>query len=183
MEIKITTRLKTYDLVALTAFYTLIEDLGLKERLRKLEREEVWKILVNCNKEEGKNLAEEFTTKVKIFVNPNKHYWRVECKEESKEEGEFKGKGNGEYLVEVLTWWKEDARVDSALKTLRVTWNYGDKIKEVRRGELWKLTVKASNWEEAKEITEGIIVTKSRDKGLIINPHSQSYTILKIEKL
>ena len=179
--IRIRVKLKTYDLVSGTALSTLKEDLEWKGIIEDLSREEIWEIRVNKSKEEAKKLGEEFTKRVKIFVNPNKHLWEVKVFE--KEEKEIiEEDGKGTYLSEILTWWINDAKEKSALKSLRNTWGYKG-VLDVKRYDLWKLKLKAESSSKALAYIKDIIVTEKQDKGLLINPHSQCFKIISLLKL
>ncbi|MCD6219493.1 hypothetical protein J7K43_03810 [Candidatus Calescamantes bacterium] len=180
--IEIRTRLKTYDLISGTAFVTLKEDMGWGGILESLSREEMWKIKVNTTREEAKRLGEEFTRKVKIFINPNKHLWDLRILEKE-EKLCIEGEGKGIYSAEVLTWWLEDAKERAAFDSLKNTWGYAEVIEGVKRGDIWKLRLKADSLAQAKKYIEEIIVSKSQGKGLIINPHSQEYRLLSLCKL
>ena len=180
--IEIRVRLKTSDLISSTAFTTLKEDMGWKEIINSLFREEIWKIKVSTTREKAEEIGEELTQKVKIFINPNKHLWDLKILQEE-ETPCLEGEGKGNYLAEVLTWWLEDARERIAFDSLKSTWGYGEIIKEVKRGEIWKLNLKADSLVQAKEYVEDIVVSKKQDKGLIINPHSQGYKLLSLGKL
>ncbi len=178
-------KLKTYDLVALTALQTLKEELGYKNILKDLEREEYWGVKVRVEDRKAlDNLAKEFTTRVKIFVNPNKHSWRVETGDFSPERKPIlKGEGKGVYQAEILTRWMEDQKEKLALFSLKKTWGYGEKIREVRRGILWRMKIQASGPEEVKKWIEEITVTRSLNQGLLINPHAEHFHILRIQKI
>ncbi|NOZ64257.1 MAG: hypothetical protein GXO71_04895, partial [Caldiserica bacterium] len=116
--IEIRVRLKTSDLISSTAFTTLKEDMGWKETINSLSREEIWKIKVNTSREEAQKIGEELTQKVKIFINPNKHLWDLRILQEE-DKLRLEGEGKGNYLAEVLTWWLEDAKERIAFDSLR----------------------------------------------------------------
>jgi len=180
-EVEIFVAHKSWDLTALTAKHTLTHDMGYGEILHELLREDYWSIKISDRASKNiEKIAKEFISRVKLFVNPNKHnYWlRV----------------NGTFLipppsldvppdvyrVDILTELYDDEVAHLALQSLRTTWGYGDIIRSVRRGVIWHLFLRASSPEDAKRIADEISLTHSINKGLLINPHAQSYKILQV---
>ncbi|MDI6704351.1 MAG: hypothetical protein QME40_06760 [bacterium] len=178
--IELFVRLKTTDLVALTAKNTLQRDMGYRDVLKDLKREDYWLISVECEmKEEVKELATEFANKTKIFVNPNKHTYTIRIRENGSEIKEEKGDADkGLYDIKVLVSYDEDSKACLIKDTLCKTLGYGDKVKDVKSGIIWRLLIDAEDEKRAKEVASDIVVTKEVKSGLLINPHSQSYRIL-----
>lgn len=172
-KIELCVRLKGADLVALTARNTLRQDLGYEDILEGLEREDHWSIRVQAEDgEESKRLAERLASKTKLFVNPNKHTYRIGRREKREER-----RKEGIYEIWVLVNFIEDKEGELTCETLRSTYGLGNII-GVRRGTLWKMDIRAQNEEEARGLAEEMTFVRSVNKGLLVNPHSQSYTLL-----
>ncbi|UCG51478.1 MAG: hypothetical protein JSW58_15035 [Candidatus Latescibacterota bacterium] len=52
-----------------------------------------------------------------------------------------------------------------------------------RLGTCWHLALRAETDGEAREVTEGIVVTKKRDRGLLLNPNYQGHKFLALEQI
>lgn len=178
--IELFVRLKTTDLAALTAKNTLQRDMGYSKVLRDLKREDYWLISVECKtKEEAKELADELANKTKIFVNPNKHTYTIRIRENDAKIREKKRDiDKGLYDIGVLVSYNEDSKACLTKDTLCKTLGYGDRVSDVKTGIIWRLVIDAEDEKKAKEMASEIVVTKELKKGLLINPHSQSYKIL-----
>ena len=182
--IELLIKLKIEDVTAVTARRTLTQDMGYKDVLKNLFREEYWRIEVEVeNEEEAEKLGKELAEKRKLFVNPNKHTYKIAVSQEKRGQSDFLVSNQEEEIkegfhkVKVLVNYREDEGAILTEETLRNTLSYGNIIKGVRRGVLWALLLKADK-EKAKELAQEIILTKNMDKGLLVNPHSQIYEIL-----
>ncbi len=173
--IELLVRLKTIDTIASTAKNTLLKDMGYEGTLVDVQREEYWLIEVEVeNTEEARRLGTEFATVTKTIVNPNKHTYILRVLgEEAKVPKE-----EVPYVIRVLVTYREDEKARLTLDTLRNTLGYGDKVRTVKRGLLWKLVINAKDAISAKRIAEEVTVARSMEKGLLANPHSQSYVLL-----
>ncbi len=181
--VEILTWLKTKDLTALTAFQTLCRDMGWKDVVHNLQRRELWRTRVKVEDEkELERVSRDLVQRVKIFVNPNKHKWEIRFPEERKKVL-MEGEGEGLYRVEVWVWWREDPREVSAYRTLIDTWGYKDKILEVKRRDIWEIVLEGDDVQKVRGKVEEIVVTRSREKGILINPHSQDFSITRILKV
>jgi hypothetical protein len=173
-SIELLVRLKTVDTIALTAKNTLQKDMGYERTLLDARREEYWLIDVEAgNAEEARKLGREFVTVSKTIVNPNKHTYVLRVVGEEVDVPEKKEP----YVIGVLVSYREDEKASVTLDTLRNTLGYGDKVIGVKRGLLWKLVINAEDKISAEKIAEEITVAKSMGKGLLANPHSQTYVI------
>lgn len=178
-RIELFVRLKTTDLAALTARSTLQKDMGYLRVLKDLKREDYWFVSVDCEtKEEAWELATEFANKTKIFVNPNKHTYTIRINGEGVRE-ENRNIDKGVYDIKVLVSYNEDSRGWLTKDTLCRTLGHGDKVKNLKAGTLWHLSIDAEDEKRAKDVALDIVVTKGLKKGLLINPHSQSYKIFE----
>lgn len=174
-RIELFVRLKGRDLVALTAKTTLQQDLGYEGILEDLSREDYWLINVQVEDEqESQAMAKELATKTKLFVNPNKHIYRIGRRDEGKGSEE-----EGIYEIWVLVNYFEDREGELVRETLRSTYRFGN-IVEVKRGMLWRMAIRAENRKKARMLAEEMTLTRSVNKGLLINPHSQEFKIEEI---
>lgn len=172
-EIELLVRLKGTDLVASTAKNTLQHDLGYGDILEGLSREDHWLIKLRAEDEDkAQGLAEELATKTRLFVNPNKHTYKIG----RRDEGEGREPKKGVYEVWVLVNYFEDREGDLARQTLGSTYGY-ENIIEIKRGTLWKMYIRAKSEEEARTLAEEMVLTRSVSQGLLVNPHSQKFKI------
>ena len=177
-DIELLVRSKAVDLVASTARRTLQTDMGFASRLSLLQREDYWKIRVGCEAEAAADLARELAHKTKLFVNPNKHTCRIRIDGQFIEGSEDEGAEPGVRTVHALISFRDDEAAVLTAETLRSTLGYGEAVQSVTRGVWWSLGLVAPSDDAARRLAESIIVTKSVDEGLLVNPHSQEYSIV-----
>ena len=174
-SIELLVRLKTADTTALTAKNTLQKDMGYDGTLLDLVRKEYWLIELEAGSvDEAEKLGREFVTATKTLVNPNKHTYNLRVLGES---GEGTTRGNP-HVIRALVSYREDEKAHVTRNILRDILGYGDRVKNVKRGTLWELTIKADDEAGAKQIAEEIVVARSIESGLLANPHSQTYSVL-----
>lgn len=177
-NIELLVKLKIADTVALTAKNTLQRDLGYESVLMDLQREECWVIQAEAeNVQAAEEFGKELATVTKIFVNPNKHTYALRVSESVKPSPQERGEKES-YELRVIISYRQDEKAVSARDTLRNTYGYGDKIKDVGRSMLWKLILNAKNPDDARKIAEEITLASGMDRGLLANPHSQTYLVL-----
>ncbi len=178
--IELRVKLKTADTVALTAKNTLQRDLGYESVLMDLQREERWVIQAEAeNVQAAEEFGKELATVTKIFVNPNKHTYALRVSESESAKPSPQERGEREsYELRVIISYRQDEQAVSARDTLRNTYGFGDKIKDVGRSMLWELVLNAENPDSARKIAEEITLTSGMDRGLLANPHSQTYVVL-----
>jgi len=63
-------------------------------------------------------------------------------------------------------------RLNARLKKAQVT--------DIVAGEVWRITLLADDLKSARDEIESMVVTRSRRKGLLLNPHYQRYEIISI---
>ena len=192
-EIELLVKLKTVDSIALTAKNTLQKDMGYQGTLLDIRREEYYLIEVESKSiEEAKKLGSEFATVTKTIVNPNKHTYTLrviegmvndkEQRASRTESGiEKSAEAAGEkspFVIAVLVCYKQDEKAQILKDTLKNTLGYGNSVRSVSRGMLWKLIINARTGVRAKEIAEEIASARSMEKGLLANPNSQTYVVL-----
>ncbi len=164
------------DLAARTAEETIRRRLDGGEALESLDREEFWEFRYRTEE-----LFEEKLTalidRAELFVNPNKHRWRISTGGIA---AGHEGKG---YLLKVTN--REDIDGDVAKHTL--TMQYGFRgLEEVRYGVLWIIRLAEGvvgdgpAGDAGRALAEKIAVTKSRDSGLLVNPHYQEWSLERI---
>ena len=178
-HIELLVRLKTADTVALTAKNTLRRDLGYESALLDVRREERWVIQVQTeDMQTAEKLGREFSA-TRIFVNPNKQTYTLRVAESGQAKPSPQKQDEGEpYEVGVIVGYYRDGKAVSARDALRHTYGYGDRIVDVERGVLWKLLLSAQSLDSARKMAEGIALTSGMDRGLLANPHSQTYIVL-----
>lgn len=179
-DIELFVRLKMPDVVAITAQTTLQRRMGYGEILRRLKREDFWKITVEAaSREEAERLAVELAEKTSLFVNPNKHTYTFQVLESGAHDtNKAPSPADGAWSVRVLVTVDDDAEASLTLDALQNRLGYGYAVRNVERGTLWTLEIAADSAETARRIAEEITVTRRADAGLLVNPHFQEYTIL-----
>lgn len=168
--IELTVDLKIPDVTALTAANALRRRLGYEDVLVNLHRADYYRLEIAVeNADEavamGKKLAEE----TNLFVNPNKHQYSVAAgiHNSGAEAAE------GTYAVNMLVTDPKSGSAAGILNALHGRLGYGDIVNNVSAGILWTLVLKAESQSAAEEIATKITVTKSREEGLLLNPHFQ----------
>ncbi len=168
--IELTVELKIPDVTALTAANALRRRLGYEDVLVELRRADYYRLDVttDCADEAvaiGKKLAEE----TNLFVNPNKHQYNVAAgiHNSGAEATE------GTYAVNMLVTDPKSGSAAGILSALHGRLGYGEVVSGVSAGILWTLVLKAESREAAEALATEITVTKSRESGLLLNPHFQ----------
>jgi hypothetical protein len=77
IDVLLATRLKVSDPTARTALATLRDRLGLADRVATLVREELFLFEVAPPVAGGKELVDNLARETNLFLNPNKHAWKV----------------------------------------------------------------------------------------------------------
>lgn len=168
IEVELFVKLKTPDLVALTAKHTLIKEMGYEDILENLTRQDYYRFNMNLGRERAEEMVKEIALNSKIFVNPNKHTYKI---------GKWE-MGNGKCEeIRVLTFYRQDSQASLMKEILQNTYGYKE-VLDLQRGNLWNLTIREKDRERASQIAKEIVLTTSSKKGLLINPHCQDYRIL-----
>jgi hypothetical protein len=193
-RIELGVRLRVPDVVAITARRTLWRRMGYEGVLAELGREEYWSIWFELGGiDEAQEIGRYLAEKSNIFVNPNKHRYRINIGEGGWDPSipisqlDFPlvekgiGKGSGDlHQVAILVGYWEDGTAELVANTLRKRLGYGDKVKAILRASLWTALIRASSPEEAIGIAEKITLLKDKEEGLLCNPHSQWYKLLSL---
>jgi phosphoribosylformylglycinamidine (FGAM) synthase PurS component len=170
--VELTVELKIPDLTALTAGSALRRRMAYGDALVELRRADYYRLSLNAETEtEAVKLVEKLAEDTNLFVNPNKHRYEVHAgvHNSTVEDAE------GTYAVSVLITDTNGGGGAGILEALQGRLGYGDKVAEVLAGNLWVLVVKAESREQAEAIAEAATVTRSREAGLLLNPHYQDY--------
>lgn len=91
-------------------------------------------------------------------------------------------KGDTVFLAKLLVQEREDGGKKSLSNKLRSELG-GRSIDVTDRGVLWWLALRARDGSEAERLLEEISVTVKRDRGLLVNPHYQSYSVLAVSEM
>lgn len=185
-------RLKVVDLVVQTAWMTLTEKLDLGGKLVGLARYSFWKMELE-GPDKNKTLAEvdRVIRMDSAFTNQNKHVYLLEIEggpstgglELGKDYPVMEEKGDARWtyavdcLVRELTTAREEGyrdRLNARLERVEAD--------EVVAGEVWRMLVRAGSERDAIEMVESIAVTRSRQQGLLLNPHYQRFEILAVRQ-
>ncbi len=164
--------LKIPDVTALSAAGAFRRRLGYDDVLRELKRGDYYRISLDVDSEdEALDIVRDMAENTNTFVNPNKHSYSI-----------FAGHHNSVALeessdsaVRVLVIDPVSGSGEGIMDALQGRLGYGDVIKQVVTGTLWTVVLDAEDASEAKEIAEEMAVTRSREKGLLMNPHYQDY--------
>ncbi|MFQ6131266.1 MAG: phosphoribosylformylglycinamidine synthase subunit PurS [Armatimonadota bacterium] len=175
VDVELRVRLKVPDVTALTARNALQRRLGHGEALVDLERADYWRLGLEAQDEEAAlELATELAEKTNLFVNPNKHTYRV------RPLGSTAGgqaSSGPPFRINVLVTSPEDPEGAAACAALRGRLGYGDRVVEVACGVLWTLTVNAGSLSEAERLAREMAITERIDRGLLVNPHYQDVAV------
>lgn len=171
-HVSLLVELKIPDVTALTAANTLRRSLGYTQ-LKQLLRADYYGLeLVAADPAAAAELAGELAERTNLFVNPNKHAYKVISGSPAASQ-ETDG-----FTVAVLVTDPNDSSAEGILEALQNRLGYGAQVQGVTRGLLWTLVLDCASLEEAKELAREMVVTTSLDKGLLVNPHFQDYEIL-----
>ncbi len=169
--INIIVNLKSRDAIAETAFHCLKEDMGYAN-LHSISRAELWQVRVDLSGfesvlEYGKKLAES----TKIFLNPNKHTYRLIPHVEQIESIEQLPDDN--FKVTITTRQIENEKSSHALQLIRSLYDFGGSVRSIEFRTIWILTVSAKSMQSALRIVGEMAVTTDHKHGLLANPHAQ----------
>lgn len=168
-KVELLVTLKIPDVTALTASNTLRRRLGYGDVLTRLDRADYYLFDVEADSEDEacevvRNLAERTT----IFVNPNKHSFQVRPHAPS---AEVPRRGDV-YEVRCLVREVDYDPAPQILAQVART-ELGKSIGGLQVGTLWTLHLRAPSADGARQLAHEIAVTRSRSKGLLVNPHYQ----------
>lgn len=173
ISVELTVSLKIPDVTALTAANAIRRRLGYADTLLALERADYYRLDLDLDDpEEALALAREMAENTNIFVNPNKHRYEVRLADGR----DRNPKRDGKYVVSVLIRNSDDTSGETIRAALHDRHHY-DAVQSVEAGTLWRMHLDAESPEAAREMAEDITVTRSQDRGVLMNPHFQEYEI------
>jgi len=163
-EIEVFVALRVPDRVALTAYQALAR-MGYGDKLAGLRREDYYLLSIDAKDETAAlAVANSVIEDTPIFANPNKHTTQIEPKLRPR---------SADNAYAVLTYGSEGLASERVLK--RVSNAGFGRITAVGKGNIWYLEM--AEGADKKTAVE-IIVTSSREQGLLVNPHSEKYEII-----
>ncbi|MGD9496824.1 MAG: hypothetical protein AB7Y46_11030 [Armatimonadota bacterium] len=165
--------LKIPDVTALTAANAIRRRLGYEHTLKVLKRADYYRLELDLpDRAAAERLVREIAENTNLFVNPNKHVYKVRFPEDR---GAART-GDGEYVVSVLVTNPDDSSGAQIAASLQSHHGY-PQVQGVETGVLWTLHLLADSQEQALAMAEDITVTRSQSKGILMNPHFQEYTL------
>jgi len=127
-DVLLATRVKASDPTARTALATLRDRLGLADRVGSLVREEIFLFEVAPAPAAARDLVEGLARETNLFLNPNKHSWRIKTGDETIAP-------TAGPAVWLLVWTRDDgaALEESVHRHLGLA-----TVESIRRGWLWQ---------------------------------------------
>ncbi len=190
-------RLKVVDLVAQTAWMTMIEKLGFAGDLKGLVRYSYWRMDVESSGRES--ILKEVDRVIRFdsaFTNQNKHLYRLLLQggEDAPQAAPSMGdlqvendypiseeaaveRGERIFAIDCLIRERDGIR-ESGFRSRLNDRLSGVSVLSLKAGEVWRFIVSSDSLDGAKLKVEGIVVTRTRREGLLLNPHYQTFEIL-----
>ncbi len=187
-EAKLWVRLKVTDLVAQTAWMTLTEKMGFADDLCGVLRYSYWAM-----EAEGENagaVCEAIDREIRMdsaFTNQNKHFYClvVSGGGDKAASGDLmidrdfpRGECGGRIFACDLFVSEQGGGKDSGYASRLNARLAGAKVTGMKSGEVWRILVRAEGAEEAARKVEEMAVTRSRQHGLLLNPHYQTFEFI-----
>jgi len=187
MRLDLRVDLKTGDLVRQTAIMALDETLGWHGILLDLRRSDLWRF--SGQGELFRESVEKEVARTSVFVNTTKH--RAEFSEGALGDGApldpdkalepARVKGDREWRLQL--WVTEEGGEREGLRR-RVQPNLGDaKLESLQGGVLWEIILKAEDEATARGALTGLALSRSRERGLLLNPHFQEGHLLSVAEV
>ncbi|HAZ64439.1 MAG TPA: hypothetical protein DCZ72_12645 [Armatimonadetes bacterium] len=166
-QVELTVWLKIPDMTALTARRTLQQRMGYGEQLADLTRTDWWRMELDVADEAAAlALGEELAGRTTVFVNPNKHGYRVATTASPRER-------HPELTpVSVVTGFKGDPRATLTLEALQGRLGYGDRVRDLALGTFWTFWLREPDLAAAQALAQQMTLRTDRGTGLLVNPHS-----------
>lgn len=161
------------DLVALSAFDTLVRKMGYEDALSSLSREELWILSFELGDIDAGNVTKMLAEKTGIFVNPNTHTHLIVLPNETLPHG---ARHNREELC-IDVWSVEDPQIDPVTVAVRERMGVLS-LKVLKRLTRWWPRFAKCERGEGREIALSMVPTYSRKQGLLANPHYQCWSII-----
>jgi len=158
------------DLVALSAFDTLVRKMGYKDVLCSLSREELWMLSFELSDTDAGNVTRMLAEKTGVFINPNTHTHVIVLSNETLPHG---SRQKREELC-IGVWSVEDPQIEPVTIAVRERMGIVS-LKALKRLTLW--------WPRfvtpTRDIALSMVPTLSRKQGLLANPHYQCWSIIE----
>lgn len=168
------------DTIALTAQDTLRCELGLSDHLLSLKRRELWRFhIAKENPDEAFALVRKCAENTKLFINPNKHRYRIESAQ--KVINDILECEKNMYESNVFVYYRDETKADITLNALHKLYQLGTNIERLEYGFLWHIMWHAENMAQAQLILHKMLEIKDIEHGLLYNPHSQIMEFLSTE--
>ncbi len=187
-EAKLWVRLKVTDLVAQTAWMTLTEKMGFAGDLCGVLRYSYW--AMEAEGESAGAVCEAIDREIRMdsaFTNQNKHFYSLAVSGGGDEaasgdlriDGDFpRGECGGRiFACDLFVSEQGGGRDDGYASRLNARLA-GAKVTGMKSGEVWRILVRAEDAEEAARKVEEMAVTRSRQHGLLLNPHYQAFEFI-----
>ena len=185
---KLWVRLKVIDLVAQTAWMTLTEKMGFGDDLTGIRRYSYW--AMEAEGEGATAVCEAIDREIRMdsaFTNQNKHMYSLAVT--GGEDGAAAGDldierdfprvegGDRIFACDLFVSEQGGGKDEGYRERLNARLSEA-KITGIRSGEVWRILVRAGDPEEAARKVEEMAVTRSRKRGLLLNPHYQAYELI-----
>lgn len=166
-SVLLTTRLKVADPTALTALATLRDRLGLAGQLARLSREELFLFEISDRPAGARRLVEELARQTNLFLNPNKHTFRLAASDEpAGPAAESPAGAPPEAWLLVWTPGDGDGLGDSLERHTGAR-----AVRRIRRAWLWRLTAETGVSPAAfSDVVARAGVVESRHRGFLAHP-------------
>jgi hypothetical protein len=130
--------------------------------LAGVERSDLWSLSTRLQSAQLKELADRLVNRTSVFVNPNKHSWRVWS-----EGAQVETVSSDAW---VLVWGAEETEGRRAHAELRGA-GFEGQIEKVAKATLWRLSFEEGAKGDALSLAEEMAVALKRERGLLANPH------------
>jgi len=164
------------DLVAASAFDTLVRKMGYNGILASLSREEAWILSLDCDTANAARVTRMLAENTGIFVNPNTHRHTIVSAEEALPFGSAGGRGD----VCVVVWSYDDSQVRPTEVAVRDRVGVRELVC-LRKMTFWWPGFVESGLEGKNpgDVARSMAVTHSRREGLLSNPHYQGLHVVE----
>lgn len=172
--IQVFVTLKVPDNIALTAGHTLQNRMGYRA-LSSIRRSDFWQLhFPDASAEQARQRCQWLVTRTAFFMNPNKHRWELVVSDRPIEEQQ-----TVESLFQadasVLVQDREDGLAETVSQALPRFFSQEERPQSLQRGVWWDLRFDPRPQENFEALIREIALTTERHKGLLANPHYQTY--------
>jgi hypothetical protein len=193
IPVELWVRLKVIDLVAQTAWMTLVEKLDFGGRLGGMTH--CWYWGMDAEGADSGLVLEEIDRVIRLdgaFTNQNKHRYRLAAgpgliRGDLALEKDFAVSNDAVapgalFAFDCLVREKRPDRETGFAERLNARLK-GVAVSSMKYGEVWRLIVSAPSSEAALADVERMIVSRSRREGLLLNPHYQFHEIIATTRI